>query len=553
MIGPLDFQHIGFIIGGLAIFLYGLMTFSEYLKEVAGVKLRNVLESATKSPWAGMLSGALISMLVQSSTIVSIIAVAFVNSGLLTFGQALGLIFGANIGTTVTAQIIAFKITEWGFFIVPIGLIVYLLGKKKKVRYLGHSILSFGTLLIGLFLMEKGLYPLRGYEPFTNLMISMGDHPMKGIAVSSFFTGVVQSSSATTALAVTMSSQNLINISSAIPLVLGANIGTTVTALLASIGTRLSARRIALSHFLFNAAGVVIIYPFIANGWYEQAVYAFSRITGDTSIERLVANSHSLFNVLWSLFWVWQTPLFSRIVKGLFKGEEKPCLQRATHLDDRLLQTPVLAVDAVRKDLIHMAKVAYEMIESQIKNISRELPYSEAKRVWELESIVNEIQHETLIYLRDIRGEHVTEEVSQMVSILIQTVDDIERWGDHATNLFEVAEFIYENNIKINQGTINIIKELFGLVSQNMLLAVEALNQTPCSEDILKKAIAIEQQIDESVKSYRSHRSETYISQETEVESTVVFTDILSNLERVADHAFNMIQFFCEPNGIKLY
>jgi phosphate:Na+ symporter len=288
--------------------------------------------------------------------------------------------------------------------------------------------------------------------------------------------------------------------------------------------------------------GVIIIYPFIVNGWYERAVFSVSGLLGDMSVERLVANSHSLFNILWSLFWVWQIPLFSRIIKSLLKGEEKTCLQGTAYLDRRLLQTPSLAVDAVRKELYRMATVAHEMLDSQIKNIAGDLPYSEAKRVWELENLVNEVQRKTLTYLRDIHGENISDEMSQAVSALMQSVDDIERWGDHATNLFEISEFIFENNVRVNEGTKWIIKELYSLVNQNIMQAINTFNLFEYPDQIMKKAVSIEQQIDQNVKDYRSHRSETYISGETEVESALVFTDIIMNLERVADHAFNIIQ-----------
>jgi len=217
-------------------------------------------------------------------------------------------------------------------------------------------------------------------------------------------------------------------------------------------------------------------------------------------------------------------------------------LQGTAYLDRRLLQTPSLAVDAVRKELYRMATVAHEMLDSQIKNIAGDLPYSEAKRVWELENLVNEVQRKTLTYLRDIHGENISDEMSQAVSALMQSVDDIERWGDHATNLFEISEFIFENNVRVNEGTKWIIKELYSLVNQNIMQAINTFNLFEYPDQIMKKAVSIEQQIDQNVKDYRSHRSETYISGETEVESALVFTDIIMNLERVADHAFNIIQ-----------
>jgi len=191
MSSPLNSTDVAFIVGGLGIFLYGLIAFSEYLKEIAGVRLKNILDAATKSPWRGLMVGLIVTGIVQSSSVVTVVVLAFVNSGLLTFDQSLGLIFGANIGTTVTAQIIAFKIALWGFYFVPIGLIIYLLAKKRKTKYIGQSLIAFGCLLIGLFLMEKGLEPLRTYDPFRNLMASFGKTPILGILAATIFTGII--------------------------------------------------------------------------------------------------------------------------------------------------------------------------------------------------------------------------------------------------------------------------------------------------------------------------------------------------------------------------
>lgn len=480
--------------------------------------------------------------IIQSSSVVTVVVLAFVNSGVLTFEQSLGLIFGANIGSTVTAQIIAFNISIWGFYIVPIGLLMFMYAKKRKTKYIGQSFIAFGCLLIGLFLMEKGMFPLRSYKPYIDMMGSFGSKPFRGILVGTFFTTLIQSSSATTSIVVSMAQQGLITLQGAIPIVFGSNIGTTITTGIASIGTKLSAKRVAVAHFLFNTIGVLILSFFVP--YYTLFVIKFSELFGTVSPGRLVANSHTIFNVIWSLFWVWQVKNFANVVKFFVPGKEKAHVKGIEFLDNRLIQTPFLALDACKKEIFRMATIALEMLETQMKAISRTISFSDAKNVFDLENLVNEIHKETLKYLRSLYGVSLTEEESQMSMILIQSVDDIERWGDHATNLYEVVEHMYENDIKISKAGLEKLNKLFVLVSENITYATGLFENMDRKDSILEIAMRNEGNIDKLVKQYMSEKSTGYIKGETEVDSVVVFSDIINNLERTADHAFNIVQLF---------
>jgi len=334
---------------------------------------------------------------------------------------------------------------------------------------------------------------------------------------------------------------------------MGANIGTTVTAGIASIGSKLAARRVALAHFLFNFAGAILLYPLIKNGLYEKIVIFISRFSFDMSTERLVANSHSIFNITWSVFWLFFTKQFASLIKNILRGKEKIILNRIEFLDKRFINTPSLALDACKKELYRMSNIAFEMLDTQNKVITGELPFKEAKNIFDLENLVNDIHKETLKYLRDLYENDLTEEESQQAMILLQNVDDIERWGDHGTNLYEIAEFIYENNVKMTSNLTSDIKKIFDLVQDNIKRAINLFNNNHDYSDsvikstILKEAIEVEEKLDSMVKKYRKDSCSYYIKGESEINIAVIFTDVITNLERVADHAFNIIISFTNP------
>jgi len=248
---PLSYQDVGLLLGGLILFLYGILQMSSGLEKAVGPRLRSIFEKLNSSPFRGLFIGALVTAIVQSSSAVTVLTVTFVNAGLLTLEGALGIIFGANIGTTITAQLVAFKLTSVAPYFLFIGFLTLFFGRRKYVRNVGEAILGFGMIFMGLSLMESSLHALRSWAPFHNAMITMGKYPILGILTGAGITGIIQSSSVTTSIVVALATKGGIDLSSAVPIILGANIGTCVTALIASIGTNISAKRTALAHLFF--------------------------------------------------------------------------------------------------------------------------------------------------------------------------------------------------------------------------------------------------------------------------------------------------------------
>ena len=536
---PLEF--IGFALGGLGIFLYGLLTFSDSLKELAGVRLRNIITRISGNVWSALLTGLIVTAIWQASSITTVVAVALVNAGMLSFEGALGLIFGANIGTTVTAQIVAFNITQWGLFIIPIGVIIYIAGKKKKTKSIGMAVFSFGLVLGGLWLIQIGLQPLENSAYLQNMLLAFSNRPWLGIIAGTVFTALVQSSSATTSILVALGKQGLMTFSAAVPLVLGANIGTTITTLIASVGTKLSARRTAVSHLLFNVIGVLLIYPFVVNGWFENLVMYVSQFLGDTSLPRLIANSHTIFNVIWSIFWAFQVKNFAAIVKWLVRGEEK-VYTKPDYLNDKLLSAPSLALDALRNTLKYMAEVSANMLTYVFEMILKEERYN-SEEIWNMENLVDDLYSEGLQYANKLAQAPLSEEDVAHLAAIVHSMDDVERWGDHATNLMEFAEFVYENDVHFSPKGQESLKQLFGLVKANLDRAQQVIDNG-FSENILELTVLTEEQIDALVKELRNERTERLIQGEVSVSAAVIYVDILTNLERVADHCLNVVQNF---------
>ncbi|WP_018963434.1 Na/Pi cotransporter family protein [Coprothermobacter platensis] len=539
-------QSVGFTIGGLGIFLYGLLIFSDYLKELAGVRLRTIITRIGSNVWSALFTGLVITAIWQASSITTVVAVALVNAGMLSFEGALGLIFGANIGTTVTAQIVAFNITQWGLFIIPVGLLIYIAGRKKRIKSMGMAIFSFGLILGGLWLIQIGLEPLKDSVYLQNLLVTFSDKPWLGIIAGTIFTALVQSSSATTSIVVALGSQGLMTFSAAIPLVLGANIGTTITTLIASVGTRLSARRTAMAHLLFNIIGVLLIYPFVVSGWFQSLVVYVSRLLGDASLPRLIANSHTIFNIIWSVFWAFQVNNFAAIVKWLVRGEEK-VYSKPNYLSEKLLSAPSLALDALRSTLKYMAEVSSSMLTSVFEMIMGEEKYN-SEDIWNMENLVDDMQRECLEYSNKLSQSPLSEDDVAYLSAIVHSVDDVERWGDHATNLLEFAEFVHENNVKFSPKGQESLKELFGLVKANLDRALQVIDDG-FSENLLEMTTLTEEQIDQLVKELRNERTERLIQGELSVQAAIIYVDILTNLERVADHTLNVVQNFSRTEG----
>ncbi|HZL83277.1 MAG TPA: Na/Pi cotransporter family protein [Candidatus Deferrimicrobium sp.] len=516
---------------GLSFFLYGMKLLGDGLQKAAGDSLRRILQALTNSPVKGVLVGLTVTSIIQSSSATTVMVVGFANAGLMTLSQAMGVIFGANIGTTITAQIIVFKLSDaiWAFILV--GVLMEFFVKRRTTKAVGEAILGFGILFFGLYFMSDALAPLKTNQAFIDFLVRFGRLPALGILAGAVFTGVVQSSSVTTSLVVALSLQGMITLPSAIALVLGANIGTTVTAGLASIGTNIVSRRTALTHFLFNFLGVILILPFLA---------PFTRLVAMTStyLPRQVANAHTIFNVTMTCVAVLLIKPFERLVRWLLPsqgGEQETKVVQ--YIDERVLATPTLALSQATQELCRMGHIAYEMVNS-CRVALFEGKMSLLEEVLRNEDLVNSMQKEITGYLAKITEHDLSEAQGTRVMALMHAVNDIERVGDHATNLVELIQIKDDKRLKINNGTEDDLKTEFAHVLKTLEEAMNALRDYDVER--AHRVKDMEDQCDVMTKEFMSHNIARLNAHELDPQVGVIIVDLFTNLERISDHSDNI-------------
>lgn len=350
------------LFGGLAIFLFGMEQMSEALKLVAGERMKMILQKLSSNRVAGVATGAVATAVVQSSSVTTVLVVGFITAGLMTLPQALGVILGANIGTTITAQIIAFKVTKFALLMIAAGFGVFFLARKQQIKQWGMLLLGLGLVFYGMSVMGDAMKPLRSFQPFLDLMISM-ENPLTGILVAALFTGLVQSSSATTGIVIVMATEGLVSLEAGIALALGANIGTCVTAALAAIGKPREAVRAAAAHLVFNIVGVLLVAPFVPQFAELVASLPAEAAANGSFVPREIANAHTVFNVGMTLvFLPFLGPLARALKRFIPDAEEKPATL-TQHLDESLVRTPFAAISTARDELRHMAELVEGMLD----------------------------------------------------------------------------------------------------------------------------------------------------------------------------------------------
>ncbi len=353
--------------GGLALFLYGMRRMTDGLKTVAGAGMKNLLARLTANRFSAALAGAVVTAVIQSSSVTTVLVVGFISAGLLNLGQSIGVILGANVGTTVTAQIIAFQVYKYGLLLIAAGFFAEVLGRQERLRQWGIAVMGLGLIFFGMELMSIATGPLRSWPPFIDLMQNLGN-PALAVLMGAAFTAIVQSSSATTGIVIVLASQGLLSLESGIGLIFGANIGTCVTAFVSAIGRPLEALQAAWVHIIFNVAGVVLWIGFI--GPFADAIRLLSPVSqGLTGLDRLaadtprqIANAHTLFNVANVVLFIWFTGPLSRLVTRIVPPPAVRDAARPVHLDDFFLEQPALALDLVRRELGRLGKLARSML-----------------------------------------------------------------------------------------------------------------------------------------------------------------------------------------------
>ena len=519
------------LMGGLGLFIYGVHLMGEGLQKVAGDRMRKILGKLTNNPVMGVLVGAGITAVIQSSSATTVMLVGFVNAGLMTLKQAVGVIMGANIGTTVTAQLIALKLTEYALPAIGIGFAFKFFSRKEKYKNIGEIILGFGLLFLGLNTMTGSVKFLRSSPAVKNIFIKFSATPVLGVLAGMIVTMVIQSSSATVGLTMALASSGLIGIYEAIPLLLGDNIGTCITAILASIGTTLSAKRSALAHGVFNIVGTIIVLIFLKP--YTKIVLI---IGGD--IARQIANAHTLFNTVNTILLLPFVAYFIKLVVFLIPGEEKVYALGA-QLDKRLLKTPVIALEQVKEEVLRMARTANEMIEGAMDSFFKK----DRKKLQEIskkEKVVDILQKEITDYLVELSQQSLTPEVSKKINSSMHMIHDIERIGDHAENLAKLTTRKLDGNLQFTEDAYQEIRAIYQKAAQfldNLITAIEIEDVSIASE-----AMEIEKTIDKMTYEYKNNHIARLNAGLCNVVAGLIFMDLINNFEKIGDHSYNIAE-----------
>lgn len=519
------------LFGGLGVFFLGLQLMSDGLQKAAGERMRRILEMFTSRPVKAVLTGAGVTAVLQSSSTVTVMIVGFVNSGLMNLNQALGVIMGANIGTTITAQIVSFNIYALAFPFVGLGALLYYFVPKKLPRYAGKSALGFGLLLLGLSTMSSAVTPLRTYQPFLDLLVLLGRQPLLGILAGAVFTAIVQSSSATTGLAIALAWQGVLDLPAGLAIAVGANIGTCVTALLASVTAGSAARRAAIGHLLFNVFGTVLF--LIMRIPFANLVQA----TG-ASVARQLANAHTVFNVGTTLIVLPFLGSFAKLVTLLVPGEDEAIELKPMFLDERMIGTPGALVGA-QKELLRMIGLALTMLEQAVSAF-KQGDLSQLRQIEQREELVNTLEKAITGFLAKANQESMNVEQSRRVINFMHIVNDVERIGDHAVNIAELAEARVNESLELSEAAVQDLEHMFREVMKMCRGVEEALEQDNIRQ--AQEIVGLDDVVDDLEKRYRANHIERLNLGVCDTEIGVLFLDALSNLERVADHATNIAE-----------
>lgn len=538
---PLTYKDVGLLLGGLSLFLYGILQMSSGLEKAVGSRLRSIFEKLNSSPFKGLLIGTFVTAIVQSSSAVTVLTVAFVNAGLLTLEGALGIIFGANIGTTITAQLVAFKLTTLAPYFLFLGFLLFFAGKRKYIKNVGEAILGFGMIFMGLSLMESSLHALRTWEPFHNAIVSMGRYPILGILTGAGITAIIQSSSVTTSIVVALASKGAVELYSAVPVILGANIGTCVTAMLASIGTGISAKRAALAHLFFNVIGVVLIFPFLSP--FEKLVSLTS-----SDVARQVANAHTIFNVIWASIWIFFTKEYAWFIKKILPGEERIYRREASFLKPQLLNTPSAALEAAKNELVRMCDIVEDMYNLTMDSLFRN-GVQHYKDVLAMEDITDSLKASLINYLTQLSTDSLSESEAKELNAILRAVDDVERIADHLTNIMEKIEAKNSERIDFTEYAWRDLEEIRKLIYDNIKDSFAMIKDSMAN--YLDEVLQREERVDYKVRESKEAHIERMKKGICNPIAGVIFSDLLIDLERISDHCVNISQEFYDVNYVR--
>lgn len=537
-------------VGGLGLFLFGMGLMSDGLKKVAGQKLKSLLESLTRHRIIAVCVGALTTALIQSSSATTVMTVGFVNAGLLTLKQALCVVLGANIGTTITAGLVSvlavFKITNYALPVTGIGFLISVLGKTQKSRSIGQVMIGFGVLFLGIHFMKEGFNPLKDSQNVQEALIWLGRNPIFAVLAGTVITMLLQSSSASIAMIQMLAFQGAFGtdwtvvLQVTIPYILGDNIGTTITAQLAALRSSRNAKRTAMGHTIFNAMGVLYMLPLVWIGWYSHAVeWITPGHLGQATIMRHIFFAHFAFNVFNVVIFIPLIRVLAAIVVKIIPITQAELAQKPVILEKHLLETPVIALEQAEREIIRMAEAAKKALEFAVEGIIHD-NRKKLVSVREIEDFIDSFQVEITSYLSALSQVQLSDEVSIKLPVLLHTVNDLERVGDHAVNIVEIAQRKIDQKLSFSDSALAEAERLRTEIGQMCDNIIRALKD----DDIkaAKSALTEETQLNKMQIDFRRSHVDRMSNGICSAETGLIFIDLVDNIEKIGDHLTNIAQ-----------
>ncbi|MGM9934347.1 MAG: Na/Pi cotransporter family protein [Clostridium sp.] len=541
-----DFSMMFQFVGGLGMFLYGMQMMATGLQKTAGDKMKHLLGVLTNNRFMGILVGALITAIIQSSGATTVMVIGFVNAGLMNLFQTVGVIMGANIGTTITAWIVsagqlgdAFTIMKPSFYaplMIGIGALLVMFAKKERKKNIGEILISLGLLFVGLDWMSGAIKPYTDAPIFSQAFALLGSNPFLGVLVGAVVTAVMQSSSASVGVLQTLAMNGVVTANAAVYICLGSNIGSCYTALLSSIGASKNSKRAAIINLLFNCFGV-IIFALIGFG-----IFTVNKALAHSTIDSVqISIFHTVFNVVNTIIMFPIANLLVKVSCMLVKdGEEDETDSLSSlenHLDDRLMKTPSFAIETTLNEINEMGLLAYENTRLSI-NAAMYGNDEDIQKVYENEKKINRYEKSIASYLVKINNLSLNDLQHKTVKNLLYTINDLERVGDHAKNIVEFAETMKNDNLHFSDKVVGELSRMNEKVLQSLNASLEA--RKTGNADLIKEVLKYEDEVDLIEQDIRERYISRLLDKECNIESGVLFMDIISNLERVSDHAFNI-------------
>lgn len=527
------------VIGGTALLMYGVDMMGDGLEKASGETMKKILTVLTGKVWSAFLVGIFLTAIVQSSTAITVLTVGFVNSGLMSLSQAVGIIYGANIGTTITAQLMAFsfkfKLTDVALPILGVGFGISNIVKNKKVKNIGQALMGFGMMFLGLKILNSGIPFMQKSESLKYFFAHYASNPIIGILLGAFVTAMVHSSAATIGLVMVLAKAGLLDFQSAVYIMLGDNIGTCLTAQLASLTGNINARRTAWAHTLYNLFGVIgtlIFFPIFM----KIVIGITSLMHPEADISAYIANSHTLFNTINALIFLPMTKYYVKFLNKIIKPKADVYSEKI-FLDKLLLNTPVAAFQGARSELIKGAKIAKGMV-VDVLNLTCTDNERKISSIRDNEEIINKMQKDLTKYIVDISREEMTESQSIMVPAMITSINNIERIGDRVINIMELCEKKIDKQLLFTDIAVKEVKELGEILIEMFDKTIVSLEHR--DKDSLERVIELENNMDFLSEKYQKNHIKRLNMGICDIDAGVIYIDIISHLERIADHIYKI-------------